>query len=190
MTESQQIAAALLAGGKLKVPAIAEEVGVTKRTIFNWQKDKEFQAEVKRVKNAWRERAQTVGMSDPDFRLRNLNDRHRRLRAIINQRAKDPQMKGVAGGNTGLLTVTYKMQSQGEGLGSARVPEYSVDVPMLQEMREIEIQSATEKGQWKAKASAGDTNVTINVLIARINAGRARLVEAKRQREAPAEAAR
>jgi DNA-binding XRE family transcriptional regulator len=166
MTAHKQKAAQLVAAGKLTQEQIAAEVGVCRRTVCDWKQDPEFLAAVKVARNAWRGKAQTQGLADRDFRLRSRNDRHRRLRALIEQRAKDPQFEGVAGGNTGLLTVTYKMQSQGEGLGSAKVPEYAVDTGLLAEMLELEEHSAIDSGQWKEKdQTTAAAHVAINTAI-------------------------
>ena len=181
MTEQKLTAAALVADKRLTTAEIAAKAGVTERTVYLWKKDKKFQAEVARAQNAWRDKALTVGLAEVAFRMRNLNDRHRRLRAVITHRARKPEMLEVAEGRTGLIVATYKMQSMGEGRGSTAVPEYAVDVPMLQEMREIEDQAAVEMGQRKQKVERAG-GIDINVLIANINEGRARVVREKAER--------
>lgn len=171
MTEKQQAAAPLVAAGKLTLEKIAVAVGVSRRTITTWKADERFQAAVREARGAWRKRARGQGAADPDWRLRNLNDRYKRLRAVIEDRARDPQMRKVRGGRTGLIAVTYKMQSLGDGV-SAPVPEYAVDTGMLAEMRAIEQQVAIEMDQWKQKApQAGDTTIHINILMERLRAG-------------------
>lgn len=169
-----------MAAGKLTIPQIAKKAGVSQRTVSLWKNDKDFQAEVKRIKNAWRAEVRGKGAADQEERLRGRNDRYARLRAVIEQRAKDPRMKDVPGGKTGLLTVTYKMQSMGEGRGSAAVPEYAVDTGLLTAMLEIEEHNAIEKGEWKLKTVA-DTNVNVALtIVERLHAGRERLAKAKR----------
>lgn len=126
--------------------------------------------------------------ADQDARLRDLNDRYKRLRAVIQARSKDKQMLKAPGGNTGLLCVTYKMQSLGEGRGSKAIAEYSIDVGLLTAMREIEEHAAIEMGQWNPKAqTAGDQIVSITqIMIERLHAGRRRVAEEKERRDAAA----
>jgi hypothetical protein len=185
MTPKQLEAAALVAGGKHTIPQIAEQVGRTSRTIDAWKALDDFRAKVLELRNAWRGKANKEGISDLDWTLRHLKDRHHRLRAVIEARAKDPQMQLAPGGRTGLLTVTYKMRSKGEGEGSESVPEYAVDTGLLQAMSEIEVQVQTHLGTWQKDVDkAGDINV--NIMIERINRGRARVAAAKVARDAQA----
>jgi putative insertion element HTH domain-containing protein len=182
VTNQRQKAAELVAAGKLTLDQIATETGVSRRTIAGWKNDKEFQAAVKQIKNAWRVKARGDGIADLDLRLRSRNDLHKRLLAVIAQRAKDPQFKDVPGGDTGLLTVTYKMQSQGEGKGSTAVPEYAIDTGLLDALTELKEHQAIEKGEWKAKVEYSGS-VDINVLMDRINAGRKRVADEKVARD-------
>ncbi len=186
MTEAQQNAALLVATGKLTIPHIAKRVGVSQRTVSKWKNDPEFLAEVRKAANAWRPKARREGVADQDARLRDLNDRYKRLRAVIHQRAKDPQMKKAPGGKTGLLCVTYKMQSLGEGRGSKAIPEYSVDTGLLTAMLAIEEHTAIEMGQWNPKTpKAGDQIISITqIMIERLHAGRQRVADEKERRDA------
>lgn len=179
--EKRALATQLLAETKLSIDEVAAKVGCSPRTLNYWKLDPEFQEALKLARNAWRARANQGGLADLDFTLRNLQDRHKRLRAIIEHRAKDPQLRQAPGGRTGLYTVTYKMRSMGEGLGSETVAEYSIDVAMLQEMREIEVQIQTHLGTWKQKVEHTHT-VDVTRLMGLINAGRERVAEEKARR--------
>lgn len=179
MTEPKQNAAQLVAAGKLTIPQIAKKAGVSQRTVSVWKAEPEFQAEVRKLTNAWRAKVRGAGVADQDARLRDLNDRKNRLRAVIQARAKDPKMAKVPGGKTGLLCVNFKMQSLGEGRGSKAIPEYSVDTGLLQAYLDIEEHAAIEVGQWNPKERVTDVNVT--VLMERLNAGRKRVAEEKEQ---------
>jgi hypothetical protein len=173
LTESKQNAATLVAAGNLTIPQIAKKAGVSQRTVSLWKKDKEFQSEIKRLRIAWRGEARTKGPANQDYRLRVLRDLNHRLQTAIRDRAKDKQMKGVPGGRTGLVTVTYKMQSLGEGRGSAKVPEYSIDNETPAQIAALLEQAAIEMGQWKVKVES-ETNLTVNLsIIDRLHAGRA-----------------
>jgi DNA-binding XRE family transcriptional regulator len=183
MTAHKLKAAQLVAAGKLTQEQIAAEVGVCRRTLVDWKKDKEFQAAVKVARDSWRPKARTCGISDVDWTIRHLKDRHKRLTAVMLARAQDEELRLAPGGKTGTICVTYKMQSLGEGAGSSKVAEYAVDVAMLQEMREIEIQIQTHLGTWKAKVELSG-EVDINVLMEKLNAGRTRAADEKAARDA------
>lgn len=193
MTEPKRNAAALVAARKLTIPEIAKQVGVSKRTVSLWKADPEFQAEVTLAANAWRGKARTKGAADRDARLRDLNDRYKRLRAVIQERARSEEMRNVPGGRTGLLCVQYRNLSHWEFYGedrfwvTERVAEYKVDVGMLAEMREIEQHVATEMGEWNTKV-VHSGQMDINVLMDRLNAGRKRVADEKVAREAAAKA--
>lgn len=186
MSEAQQNAAQLVAAGKLTIPQIAKKAGVSQRTISAWKTDKEFQAAVKHLRNAWRAEVRVEGPADPDYRLRVLRDLEHRLQSAVRLRAKDPQMKKVPGGRTGLVVVTYKMQSLGEGRGSAKVPEYSIDTETPAAIAALLEQAAIEKGQWNVK-TVNKTSVSITEMaLAGLRAGRLRAVEAQEKLEAAA----
>lgn len=173
-----------MAAGKLTLQEIAKQAGVALRTVSAWKKDADFQTEVRRLQNTWRAGVRGTGVADQEVRLRDRNDRYKRLRAVIQARAKDPQMKKAPGGTTGLLTVTYKMQSMGEGRGSAAVPEYSVDTGLLQEMREIEDAVAAELGQQATEPVSATATAQAVSIIERLHAGRERVRKAEEERKA------
>lgn len=180
MTEAQKEAAVerrrkavvLVADGKGS-DEIAKELGLCRRTITTWRGEKQFQADVHTHKNAWRGKARNEGIADKDTRLRYANDEHKRLRAVMLARAVDPQFAGVPGGETGLLTVTYKMQSMGEGKGSEAKPEFQLDAALLERTQALRDEVAIAKGEikLKPKADTGANVVNINILMAELDLG-------------------
>ena len=188
MTDRKLKAAEQVARKKLTAQQIADETGVSRRTIETWKKEKEFQGAVKAARNDWRAKAKTAGIADPDFRLRARNDRHKRLMAVMNAWGASDAMKDVPGGRTGLVRVTYKMRSLGEGLGSEQTPEYFIDKDALDSMLELEEHEAIETGAWKAKVEHSGS-VDINDLMDRINAGRKLVADEKVARDLAAKKA-
>jgi hypothetical protein len=174
LTAPQNTAVQLIAKGKATNAAIAKAAGVSARTICTWKKDKEFLAELKRLRGLWRGTVRTTGVADQDYRIRCMNDRYKRLRGVMLQRAAHPEMEGTPGGDTGLICVTYKMQSMGEGLGSSKVPEYRVDDGFLSACLELEKQIAVELGQVATKIDITGT-IGIGEFRERLNAGRMRV---------------
>jgi hypothetical protein len=140
-------AAALVAQEKLTEVEIAKKVGVSRRSLQNWKTEPEFQAEVRKHYDAWRDHLMERGVASKERRLYRLNDRWRRLQTVIDERAKDPRFQNVAGGKTGALCYTVK--TVGSGTDARVVPIYEVDVGLFREIREIEAQAAQELGHWE-----------------------------------------
>jgi hypothetical protein len=178
--EKRQKAIELVAAGKLSSEAIAKEVGCCRRTITAWKAEPEFQKAVKDHKNAWRIKVRTEGVGDRDTRLRQLNSLNKRLWAAVLKRGADPDQEDVPGYKTGVVTVTYKMQSLGEGLGSKAVKEYKIDNETPAEIRANLEQAALERGHREPrKKDAGSSTLTVAEYTEILNAGRQRVAEAK-----------
>ena len=160
----------LAAKNRYTAAEIAKAVGVCQRTITAWRADKDFQQAVAVAKDAWRGKARGTGIADRDFRLRNLNDRYKRMRTVIEERAKDPQMQLAPGGKTGLRTVTYKSLSHMDYMGEEavkvieQIAEYEVDTGLLREMREHEEMAARELGQRNEKPVTPTVNISVQAL--------------------------
>jgi len=191
--EKREQAARLVAARK-PIGEIAALIGCSPRTINAWKADEKFRALVHAEKNAWRKRANSQGLADPDFTLRNLQDRHKRLRAIIDARAKDPEHRKAPGGKTGLLTITYKLRSMGKDGGPAEeIPEYAVDDALLAEMRAIEVQIATHLGTWKRRIEYSDSESSakaatpVALTVTFVNANAIQSAGESDQRPVPAE---
>jgi len=165
---------------KLAAGKLAKEIGVSRRTINTWRGDKAYQAAVRTARTELRAKVRSTGIADKDMRLRHANDEHKRLRAVILQRAK--LMKDVpGGGDTGMLCVTYKMQSLGEGQGSEAKPEYAVDTALLERTQALREEVATAKGELKQrpKHTEGAVSVTYAQFVTILNGARDRAAKAK-----------
>jgi hypothetical protein len=73
--------------------------------------------------------------------------RWRGLQAIIRERANSPEMRGVPGGSTGLLCRRKVSFSQRHG--GLAVHDYELDVPLLRELRRLEVAMAKALGEWQ-----------------------------------------
>jgi hypothetical protein len=177
LTDKQLQAAKLVAGKKQTIQQIADQVGVSTRTIDYWKTDDTFQAEVKRLQNLWRLTVRTAGVADPEIRLHDLTDLRNRLFGVIYARAKDPEMQEVPGGRTGLLTKRNKMR--GVGLGeSIPEPEYAVDTGLVTALIAVQRAAVDElEGGDKQNDVAGDI---VRQIVDRMNTARRRSAEAKR----------
>lgn len=102
LTGRQEEAAALVAADLLSDSAICKRVGIgSRQTLHVWKQRPEFAARVAELRADIRANARLDGIASVDNRVAALNDRWRRLQAIIEARAVE--LADVPGGETGLL---------------------------------------------------------------------------------------
>lgn len=147
---SSELAAQLIADGDLTQEAIAVRVGVARMTLYTWRKHPDFAARVEQNLAEIRSEIRRIGIADRENRIRELDDRHRKLKRVIEDRASDPRIAGVPGGLTGLIV--HDVKGIGRGDDFRLVDLYEVDTGTLAEMRAIEMQAAKEMGQWSEKS--------------------------------------
>lgn len=161
--------ALLVAMDELNDDEIAAQVGTTRRTLTRWKSQPEFAALVDDHRRAWAEALRDQGIAAKAVRIAALDERWRALRRVVEERARDPAMAGVPGGDTGLIVATpvllrvYKVA--GGRLRPTResrlVMDYRLDVGLLREMRELEKQAAMELGQWIERRDVSGAPVTV-----------------------------
>ena len=154
-------AAQLLAEDSLSIPQIAQQLGTSESTVDRWRKVPEFQARIKENIAAFRAKLLECGLARKERRLAALTDVYHRQQLIVSARGASAEMKSVAGGATGLLTVTWKQFGAGEE--RQRISEYRVDTALSAEIRAILKQVAQEVGQWGAKQSQLEIPGTLSV---------------------------
>jgi hypothetical protein len=148
-SKRRRLAAQLVAEDALTDEQIAERCGVKRDALATWKRHPDFKAEVARILNETRAALLSKVILTKQNRLDALNDRHGRMRRVIDERATDPSMGTVAGGATGLLV--HRERMIGTGRNAQRVDEYEVDTGLLGEMRATEKQAAQELGEWTEK---------------------------------------
>lgn len=164
LPDQQEQAATLLAEGKLADHEIAASIGVSRASISRWKRRPAFQARVKALQERINEAVLTSVIANRQARVDALNDRWERMKRVIDERAADPDMATVPGGTTGLIVRTWKQIGAGED--AQLLPEYSVDTPLLKELRGTEQQAAQELGQWTEKRdvnTTGSVKVTLKI---------------------------
>jgi transposase-like protein len=179
LTEQQVYAARLLGEARETTEAIAAKIGVTDRTLRRWKHDPGFQKAVQEFGEEWRREARTDGLADPDWRMRELQDQYLRVKRAIERRANSEGMAAVPGGDSGMVTVSYKMLARVDDEGnriSEPVPEYAIDTATSAEMRAILQQAAVERGQWKAPQQTQTINLSV-ILGRKLDAAEKRLAE-------------
>ena len=150
---ARELGAALVADDSLTDVEIAKQAGVHKATLERWKNAPEFQARVREVRASLKRKALEIALeysiADLRQRIRSLDERWKKMRRIIAERAKDPVMEKAAGGRTGLLV--HRRRVIGHGDNSLTVDEYGVDTGLLHELLETERQAAQELGEWVLK---------------------------------------
>lgn len=155
-TEKTDQAAQLVAEDTLTQQEIADTVGIVRSTLWGWRKHPDFIAKVASITEELRRDARQLGIAVKENRLRSLDDRWRRLNAIILQRARHDDFQGFPGGNSGLMGRVVKWIGNGEN--RELVVEHELDVGLLREIREVEKQAAMELGQWTEAKGDGSTD--------------------------------
>jgi hypothetical protein len=134
--------AQLVAEGE-SIAEISRQLGVSPPTITSWSRFPEFQEEVEKICREAGEVYSQRAIAKRLSRVKFLDERHEKLRRIIDERGAaylaDPATKDIPGVGTGLLIVSNN--------GAVRL-----DVAILREMRELEKRAAIEFGQWAEDA--------------------------------------
>ncbi len=158
LTGRQQKAAALLAEDQLSDTAIAEEVGISRRALVKWKNQPAFTVRVQEIQTELGRIAMQSAITRREYRIGVLNQMHSKVLRVMEERAVDPEMANVPGGDTGLL-VKRSIVSGGKLIAN----DYAVDVALLAELRAIFEQAAQELGQRTQKHEV--TNVlTVEVI--------------------------
>jgi hypothetical protein len=156
-------AAEMVAEGKWSDPKIAAEVGVTDRTVFNWRCHPEFKARVRQIIEAFADASLDMAIAQKARRVASLNEQWLAMHEVIRQRAADPGLQSVPGGNTGLL----KLLPSGGAIFDDR---------LLKSMLEHGRQAAEELGQ---RIEKGEYDLSDAELLSRTEAVKAADAEAR-----------
>lgn len=150
--KEREEAAQLIAAGELGDSAIAEKVGVTRKSIWDWRRDPEFMAQVDKFVDRISVSLSRRAISYVERRVDALNHRWVGLQRVVDERAVDPLYASEPGGGTGLLV--RRVKRIGSGKNAREFVEFAVDVRLLTELRRLEKQAAQELGQWKNKGNS------------------------------------
>ncbi len=155
VTGKRDEAAQLVAEGRLTLEAVAEEVGVHRRTISRWLKEYDFMERVQEVVKEFEDQSRGRLLSQRWGRIEKLIDRAEEIEALFVarrlQQADDPSVAAqIATGH-----VVRRPKYIGHGKYSERLYEWEADVALLREYRETLKQIAIETGQWSQQAEVG-----------------------------------
>jgi len=163
-TKAKEEAAELVARGELGVGEIADRLGVTVRTLYEWRKSPEFGERVESFVEGFRAVLRSRAIGAVERRVDRLNRDWLKLQRVIEERAAAPEMKNVPGGDTGLLA--HNIKAVGKGDDFQLIDVYEVDTGLLAELRQVEKQAAIELKQWteKVEQKVEGGPITVNVV--------------------------
>lgn len=142
----QTRAAILAAADELSDNEIARQCGISRRTLMRWKKQPAMEQKIDEYLKCIQRHSEVRMIAERQQRITPLDIRMRELQAVIQSRANSPEMQGVPGGKTGLLRRRKAAFRQGQG--SPEVYNYQLDIPLLREMRKLEVAAAQAVGQW------------------------------------------
>lgn len=143
-------AAVMVAHDELTDEAIAERIGITRRTLANWKNNPEFSDYVDEENRKVQAAMLRLDIAKRHKRVARLNELHDKLFTVIDERAAS--LAGEApGGGTGLLV--HQVKVVGSGPSAQMVDEYVVDAGTIREIRALQEQAASELGQKIDKVS-------------------------------------
>lgn len=141
------MAAQLVAEDDLSDEEIANQAGVSRRTLTTWKQHPEFAAVVGDHIGQLQAAMLKRGIAKKRKRIATLDDLHQSLLQVIAERSG--QYPGIPGSETGLIVKQYKQI--GAGRDAQVIEEYAVDTATIREIRALEQQAAQELGQWVDK---------------------------------------
>ena len=133
--------------------------GVARKSIERWKRHPEFVRRLQDLVGAVREQAKRKLLGKKEFRIQILEELYCRQRAIIDERAADPEMQAVPGGRTGLLVRKTVVSS-----GTLISYEYVADTTLSNEIRKTLQQVALEVADGRQKVDVQDNFAKPSVL--------------------------
>lgn len=100
--------------------------------------------------------AQTLAITESKNRVASINETHRRLWMMSDDRAADPKFQQISGGRTGFVAQKVKTirRTAADGTQSTTViTEYSADYDLVKAIMDCSKLAAQELGQWHPKES-------------------------------------
>lgn len=176
-TPRHEDAAFLVAEDRLTDQQIADQIGISKRTLETWKKSPAFKAKVNEYLKQFCQLVKEVGIGSVEARLRALDKDFNRLEAVIKSRAKRYQEQShkaeeensEAGKAMAALApkgapkppptiappeealtgvVVFELVPTKNG----NIERWTVDTGTIAEKRNLMQQAAKELGQWKERA--------------------------------------
>jgi hypothetical protein len=103
-----------MALGELSLLEIAENVGVSRATLWSWKTHPQFKARVDDLVDAMHEAVKRWAIARVERRVEWLNRDWFRMQRVIEERSRDPGMQKFPGASTGLLFRRVKGVGRGD----------------------------------------------------------------------------
>lgn len=148
--EASELAALLMARGRLTIPKIAAKCQVSEKTIDRWKKSPEFKTRVDEHLAAIRQRFRSEGFAVPENRIAAKRRRLCAIMGAIKKRAGRPDRGGAEWDSSGFFVQRLKSINAGDGQFDV-VTEYELDTGALAALNDLEREIAIETGTYKTK---------------------------------------
>lgn len=163
--ETKELAAHLVAQGRLRIPKIALKCQVSEKTIDRWKKSPEFLKRVEEHLAAIRIRFRSEGFAVRENRIANKRRRLCGLMRVLKKRAGNALRGGAEWDDTGFVVRREKSLNRGDGIFD-EVIEYEIDTGTLAALNDLEREIAIETGDYKTKIEhSGKIDVPSNVAV-------------------------
>jgi Homeodomain-like domain len=145
--EKLQARAALLAAADEQSDTeIARLCGISRRTLMRWKRQPAMQQEIDAHRRRIQRHSEVRMIAERQQRTAHMDIQWQELQGKIETRANSPEMRGVPGGDTGLLR-RRKVPFSGRH-GGKEVYNYQLDTGLLRGMLRLEEAAAKALGQW------------------------------------------
>ena len=158
--ELQESAAILAAEDDLSDNEIAQHCGITRRTLMRWEKQSAIQQKIDEHLRLSKQNFERQMIVERQMRIADMAVMLQKLKDIIWERAKTPEMRGVPGGSTGLMRRRKVSFRKPHG----PLFDYELDTGLLRESRRLLVAVAKALGQWqrpKYQPIAGPTSISV-----------------------------
>ena len=139
-------AAALVAAGNLSDFDVAQQVGVSRRTLARWKEEPEFGQRVTDLVKIAREEAKKYAISDKDARVGATNKRWLIVQEIVME-----QLENYAARYRAVDENEAAQTEAGVAKDKSAEEIVGVDADLLREARQLEEHAARLLGQWSDK---------------------------------------
>jgi len=146
-------AAQLLAEDLRSDLKISELCGIHIATLYKWKKRPEIVERIVELTQIYADKALKTGLAQRDKRVAVLRQMHDKLLQIVEERAADPRLESVPGGQTGLVVRAVKV------IGKQVHETFVTDTKLVKELRETGEQIARELGQWQERIEVEDASL-------------------------------
>lgn len=138
-----------LAEDELSDEAIAEKAGVTRRTLTNWKQHPEFQQRITDELTALQAAIRREPIAKRRYRVKKLGELESRAWQVVTERAADPDLAHIPGGQSGLVVRQIKIV--GTGNAAREIEEYAYDTGLSRDLQSLYEQAAKEVGDWQER---------------------------------------